>query len=148
VADFRIVPVESEAAWQSARAIRRQVFIEEQACAPEEEFDAHDAESRHLLGRCAGRPVAVARWRAVRWNGGTPAAKLERFAVLPAFRGRGYGRALVQHAIDEAERAGLRVQVLHAQAHLEDFYAGFGFERRGDPFVEAGIPHVEMVRRG
>jgi predicted GNAT family N-acyltransferase len=147
---MHITPVESEEAWNAAKAIRRRVFIEEQDCPPEEEFDAHDAESRHLIGYAegSGEAVAVARWRAVRTEGGTPAAKLERFAVLPAHRGCGYGRTLVQRAIHEAEQAGLTVQLVHAQARLEDFYAGFGFERRGERFTEAGLPHVKMVRGG
>jgi len=145
VPELRITPVESEAAWQAAKAIRRRVFIEEQDCPPEEEFDEHDAESRHLVGYAGEEAIAVARWRAVREDG-APVAKLERFAVLPAHRGRGNGRALVLRAIREAERAGLAVQLVHAQAHLEDFYAGFGFERCGKRFTEAGLPHVKMVR--
>lgn len=145
--DFRITPVESESEWQAARHIRRRVFIEEQGCPPAEEFDAYDAESRHLVGYAGTHAVAVARWRAVRLEDGTPAAKLERFAVLPAHRRHGYGRALVRRALAEAQQAGLAAQVLHAQAHLEDFYAAFGFVRRGGRFTEAGIPHVKMVRR-
>lgn len=144
--ELSITPVESSAAWEAAKTIRRRVFIEEQDCPPEEEFDAHEATSRHLLGCTGNEPVGVARWRTVRLADGSPAAKLERFAVLPPYRGRGYGRALVQHALAEAERAGFPVQVLHAQAHLEDFYAGFGFERRGEPFEEAGLPHIKMIR--
>ncbi|PSQ98607.1 MAG: GNAT family N-acetyltransferase [Bacteroidetes bacterium QS_9_68_14] len=144
---LRIAPVESRAAWQDAKALRRRVFVEEQDCPPAEEFDGHDPESRHLLGRTpGGEAVAVARWRAVRLDGGTPAAKLERFAVAPEHRSNGYGQALVRRAIEEAEQAGLAAQVVHAQAHLEDFYARFGFERRGAGFEEVGIPHVEMVR--
>lgn len=143
---FRIKPVESRDAWQAAKAIRRRVFIDEQDCAPAEEFDAHDATSRHLLGVVTAEPVATARWRATRFEG-TPAAKLERFAVLPGWRGRGYGQALVRRAMADAQQAGFAVQVLHAQAHLEGFYARFGFARRGERFEEAGIPHVKMVRR-
>ncbi|PSQ79986.1 MAG: GNAT family N-acetyltransferase [Bacteroidetes bacterium QS_8_68_15] len=146
---MHITPVESEDAWEAAKAIRRRVFIEEQDCPPEEEFDAHDAESRHLVGYAeeeGGEAVAVARWRAVRTSSGTPAAKLERFAVLPSHRGRGHGRALVRRAIREAQRAGLDVQMVHAQARLEDFYADFGFERRGERFTEVGLPHVKMMR--
>lgn len=36
--------------------------------------------------------------------------------------------------------------VVHAQAHLEDWYAGLGYVRTGDNFSEAGIDHVPMVR--
>ena len=143
--DFYVHPVTSEADWEAARAIRTQVFIDEQDCPPEEEWDAHDATSRHLLGWVGDTPVATARWRTVPHDEAL-AAKLERFAVLPDYRGRGYGRDLVKYALGDARRAGFTTFVLHAQAHLEAFYADFGFETVGDVFEEAGIPHVKMVR--
>lgn len=132
---------------EQAFEIRRQVFVEGQDCPPEEEFDDLDGSSRHVLGRLGGRAVATARWRIVGWQGGR-AAKLERFAVLAEHRGRGLGARLVEHLLAETQAAGLDTAILHAQAHLERFYAGFGFEPRGEEFVEAGIPHLLMVRRG
>lgn len=152
---MEIRPVTTAAEWQLARSIRERVFVVEQACAPEEEWDAHDpdgerADARHLLGYEEGpqgeRAVATARWREVEWQG-RPAAKLERFAVLREHRGGGRGRALVRHLMEEAREAGHDTFLLHAQAHLEAFYADFGFERVGEIFEEAGIPHVQMVRR-
>lgn len=137
--------VSSKADWVAARVIRQRVFVEEQHCPPEEEWDAYDAHSQHLIGLVEGVPVAVARWRAV-FHEGERAAKLERFAVLPAHRGRGYGRALVGFAMKDARQAGFHTFLLHAQAHLEAFYADFGFVPFGAPFVEAGIPHVAMRR--
>ena len=149
---MEISPVHTESDWEAARAIRQRVFVEEQACPPEEEWDAWDAPAargatcHHLLGTEDGEPVAVARWRPVEFEG-APAAKLERFAVLPEARGRGLGRAMIEAAIREAEAAGFSTLVLHAQAHLEGLYASFGFERVGGVFDEAGIPHVKMARR-
>ena len=143
---MRIEPVHSEAHRQMARGIRQRVFVEEQACPPEEEWDEHDATSRHIIGFIDGEPAATARWRTVPHEH-QPVAKLERFAVLPAYRGHGHGRRLVRYVMDDARRAGFAVQVLHAQAHLEAFYASFGFVTVGVPFTEAGIPHVKMVRR-
>jgi predicted GNAT family N-acyltransferase len=138
-------PVEAEAEWEGAQAVRQRVFVEEQACPPEEEWDAHDATSRHLVGCTAeGTIAATARWRAVTHHGAVM-AKLERFAVLPAHRSEGHGRALVRYALADARRAGFSAFVLHAQAHLEAFYATFGFASTGRRFQEAGIPHVEMV---
>lgn len=133
--------------WDACRAIRQVVFVEEQACPPEEEWDAWDATAMHYLATADGVPVATARWRVVPYDG-ERMAKLERFAVLEDARGRGYGRRLVQHLIAEAAGAGFAVQMLHAQAHLEDFYRGFGFRPVGEEFMEAGIPHVMMVRKG
>lgn len=141
---LRIHPIEDNTDWEHAKAIRQRVFVEEQQCPPEEEWDAHDATSRHVLGIVEDTPVATARWRTVPYDDAL-AAKLERFAVLPNYRGRGYGRQLVAYVLHDAQRAGFDRFVLHAQAHLEDFYAGFGFERIGAPFTEAGIPHVKMV---
>lgn len=143
---MQITIVKDARDWQAAQAIRTHVFIEEQRCPPEEEWDGLDETSRHLLGRVSGEAVATARWRTVPHDGYL-AAKLERFAVLPAHRGRGYGRALVHAALGDARRAGFHTFVLHAQAHLESFYATLGFQRVGAVFEEAGIPHVKMVRR-
>lgn len=140
---IRLVATDDD--WRQARAVRQRVFVEEQDCPPEEEWDAHDAISRHLIGIVEATVVATARWRAVTHDG-RAMAKLERFAVLPAYRGRGYGRQMVQAAIDDAGAAGLDAFVLHAQAHLEAFYASFGFQSTGHRFEEVGIPHVEMVK--
>ncbi len=142
---LEIRPAEGAADWRQVVAIRTRVFVEGQDCPPEEEFDGLDAHCRHVLAWLGGEPVGTARWREVTTPDSRRAAKLERFAVLPEHQGRGIGRALVAHLLDEARAAGHDSFVLHAQAHLERFYAGFGFERRGEGFMEAGIPHVRMV---
>ena len=149
-----IAPALLDDDWLLVRTIRQAVFVEEQACPAEEEWDAHDARDRrgqtthHLLARVDGQGAGCARWRAV----GDAAtrqvreAKLERFAVMPTHRGTGVGRALVARAIADATAAGFTRLVLHAQAHLEIWYASFGFETVGEPFWEAGIEHVKMER--
>ena len=140
-----IRPLRDEADWQAVRAIRERVFVEEQQCPPPEEWDGFDAEARHVLLLADGRPAGAARWR-VASHDGRAAAKLERFAILPPYRGLGLGRALVAWTAADAQRAGFAHQVLHAQAHLEAFYGQFGFARTGPDFWEAGIRHVPMAR--
>ncbi|MFO8099508.1 MAG: GNAT family N-acetyltransferase [Salinibacter sp.] len=141
-----IVPIRTDADWQAARAIRERVFIDEQDCPPDEEWDGHDASSRHVLGRVDGTAVATARWRTVPHNEEI-VAKLERFAVLPDYRGCGYGSRLVASVLADARRAGFATFLVHAQAHLKGWYAEHGFESTGRTFEEVGIPHVEMIRR-
>jgi predicted GNAT family N-acyltransferase len=143
---FHVRPIRNEREWQAVRAIRQEVFVEEQACAPEEEWDSFDDTSRHFLGFAADIPVATARWRTASYEERI-VAKLERFAVRRDARGLGYGRALVRAVIEDAEAAGFPTQFLHAQAHLEAFYRSFEFQPVGDPFTEAGIPHQKMIRR-
>jgi predicted GNAT family N-acyltransferase len=142
---LRIKPVQSDDEWEKAREIRTTVFIDEQDCPPEEEWDGHDETSRHLLALVDGEAVGTARWRTVPHRGEL-VAKLERFAVLPDRREQGVGQALVERAVRDARRAGFSTCLIHAQDHLEDWYAGFGFRSTGRRFEEAGIPHVEMVR--
>ena len=144
---IQIRPVRTDEEWDDTRSIRTQVFITEQKCPPELEWDEHEATSRHIVGYEEGRPMAAARWRTVPFEGRL-AAKLERFAVLPDCRRKGYGRRLVTFVMDDARKAGFDTFVLHAQQYLEEFYRSFGFERVGDEFEEAGIPHIKMVLRG
>jgi predicted GNAT family N-acyltransferase len=35
---------------------------------------------------------------------------------------------------------------ISAQAHLQRFYRSLGFEAVSDPYLEDGIPHIEMLR--
>jgi predicted GNAT family N-acyltransferase len=147
---FAVRRVMNDADWRAARDIRRRVFIEEQNCPPELEWDEHDEPASrgrtciHLLGLIGPMPVATARWRAVSLAGG-PAAKMERFAVVPLHRGRGLGRRLVDATMEDARAAGLSRFTLHAQSHLVPFYRDFGFHVTGAAFDEAGIEHVKMV---
>jgi predicted GNAT family N-acyltransferase len=53
---------------------------------------------------------------------------------------------MVGFTIQDARRAGFDAFILHAQAHLKEFYRAFDFEQVGDEFVEAGIPHFKMIR--
>ena len=55
---------------------------------------------------------------------------LERLAVLPSHRGRGLGRALVEHVLHEAKRVGaLRVDIgiIADHTELRDWYRKIGF---------------------
>lgn len=137
--------------WLTAKAIRTEVFVDEQACPVDEEFDGLDVAARHLLVHSVdGEPIATARWRTAPYftdeDDGKPTAKLERFAVRRDFRGRGLGRHLVQALLDDAQAEGHQRFKLHAQEHLVDFYGSFGFTVIGDRFIESCLPHRYMVR--
>lgn len=129
--------------WPAAREIRRRVFVVEQDCPLDEEFDGLDPRCRHVLAGMDGKAVGTARWRPV-VDEGRVAAKLERFAVLPRARGKGVGEALVAWLLDDARTAGFHRFVVHAQTRLAEFYGAFGFRSEGEPFPEAGISHVKM----
>jgi ElaA protein len=71
-----------------------------------------------------------------------------RVLTTQASRGTGLGRELVGRAIEHCRaiypREGIRIS---AQSRLEGFYAGLGFVVQGEPYLEDGIPHTEMLLR-
>ena len=55
---------------------------------------------------------------------------LERLAVLPGFRRKGYGKRLVSHALREAREMGARrieIGIIAAQSELQAWYERLGF---------------------
>jgi len=62
-------------------------------------------------------------------------------------RGRGHGGAVLAELHRQAVLRGVREVELHAQVPARRFYERAGYAAVGDEYVEAGIPHVTMVRR-
>jgi predicted GNAT family N-acyltransferase len=122
--------------------VRGIVFIEEQQVPYEGEIDQFEKTATHFLGEADGQPVAAGRLRHLEegW------VKVERIAVRPRWRGRGYGKEIVAFMLDHALAQGARKFKMHAQVHLEDFYRKFGFRREGAVFDECGIDHILMIR--
>jgi len=137
MAQIKVTKVNGTAALQHALEIRRKVFVEEQHCPPELEY-ANEDESHHFLAVSDNIPCGAARWR--RTDKGY---KLERFAVLPEFRGQGVGAELVKAVLADIPDGDLPVY-LNAQLTAESFYAPFGFKPVGAHFEEAGIMHQQM----
>ena len=124
-------------------AIRREVFCVEQGVSEDHEVDGRDPDSRHFLLRIDGREVGTARTREI----APGAVKIERVAIRAALRGFGLGSRLMLHVLRSLDEDGAATAVLHAQAHSEAFYRALGFAAEGEPFDEAGIPHIRMLRR-
>jgi predicted GNAT family N-acyltransferase len=121
-------------------AIRREVFVVEQNCPPELEWEFED-ESTHFLATVDGVPAGASRWRKTD-NG----YKLERFAVLKEFRGAGVGQELVKAVVNDLP-ADADYVYMHAQIQAVSLYERFGFEKTGPEFEEAGIRHYKMIRK-
>ncbi|MEX1166522.1 MAG: GNAT family N-acetyltransferase, partial [Hydrogenophaga sp.] len=68
-----------------------------------------------------------------------------RLAVERTLRGGLLGRQVLSALIGAARDRGDERVVLHAQRSAEGFYVRLGFARQGEPFEEAGIPHITMA---
>lgn len=70
---------------------------------------------------------------------GRPGVSAERFrwmAVDPARSGRGAGRALMSHVVEEARRKGRRLLWAHGRDTALGFYSALGFHAVGDAFID------------
>lgn len=121
------------------RRIRSSVFIQEQGVSPEQEWDSDDATATHFLAYEGDFAIGTARLLA----GGC----IGRVSVLKDWRGLHVGEKLLLAAIAEAERLGETEQTLTAQVHAAGFYERLGFKVVSDEFLEAGIPHIDMLRK-
>lgn len=126
----------------ACHAIRRAVFIIEQAIPEAEEWDGLDAQATHLIARdAAGQPVGTAR---IMTEGDT--GKIGRVAVLARARGTGVGAALIRAALDDLRATpGIARAKLGAQTHAIGFYEKLGFVAYGGEYDDAGIPHRDMM---
>jgi len=123
---------------EALRAIRERVFVAEQSVPAELEWDGEDECAIHLIAVDeAGRAIGTARL--------LPTGQIGRMAVLPAWRRRGVGSALLQGALVIAREPGRPAPFLNAQSAVLDFYQRHGFLPEGGEFMEAGIPHRRMV---
>ncbi|WP_198970004.1 YbgC/FadM family acyl-CoA thioesterase [Xylophilus sp. ASV27] len=124
-----------------AASIRTEVFIQEQAIAPEDEWDADDAGAVHaVVYNRLGQPLATG--RLLRHAEGV--GRVGRMAVLRALRGAHLGRTVLDALLAQARARGDREVILHAQCSAQGFYAQAGFTPTGAPFDEVGIPHIGM----
>lgn len=141
MADFRVLRADWAHEQSRLSSVRRCVFIEEQGVPEALEWDAADADAStvHLLATDRdGLAIGCARLLAD--------GHIGRMAVLPGWRGRGVGRALLAAALSVAQARGHSIVKLSAQTHAAGFYARAKFTVVGEVYQEAGIAHVAMAR--
>jgi len=122
--------------------IRNQVFIIEQQVPPELELDELDTSAKHFLAYTPSNQ-AIGTARVLISNNRT--AQIGRMAVLKEYRNQGCGLALLQGCLQWARLQQMSKVILHAQNHAIPFYQKSGFNIHGNEFMDAGIPHHEMV---
>lgn len=126
--------------WQqdsAIREIRYAVFVEEQRVPLELELDNEDAGASHFLLFLEERAIGTARL--------LPDGSIGRVAILAQYRGRGFGRILMLEVMDHARRTGMSKLTLSAQTHALEFYRRLGFRPCSSTYMDAGIPHQDMV---
>ena len=133
-----IVHAKEDADFEKIFGIREAVFEKELGVEEEAQVDGFDHVSHHYLIVCENVAAGVARWRIT--LGGN--VRLERLAILKEYRGRGYGKALMDRMLQDIPQAKTtHVECLAKQAK---YFEKFGFVVEEDEFDFQGIPHLRM----
>jgi predicted GNAT family N-acyltransferase len=104
-------------------AVRSAVFMSEQKCPFEEEFDGNDFSATHILGTVDGQPAAVMRMRYF-----AEFVKMERLAVAPRYRRTLIARQVIETGIELIRRKGFKKMYAQAQTRLTAFWKHYGFK--------------------
>lgn len=126
--------------------LRCEVFVVEQTC-PYQDVDGDDlvGENRHILGWRDGELVAYA--RILKSEAEFEPVVIGRVIVSRAVRGEKLGVQLMEQTLASClQHWPQKALYLGAQAHLQPFYARFGFAPVTDVYDEDGIPHIGMAR--
>jgi ElaA protein len=136
----------SVTALQHIYAARQAVFVLEQKCFYQD-VDGLDEQAWHLVAWSPTQSLPLAYARLFPPGVKYPEASIGRVLTTEAVRGRGWGKVLIERVLAHSDGlfAGSALRI-SAQAHLERFYQAFGFQPVGEPYMEDGIPHIEMLR--
>ena len=118
---------------------RFEVFVIEQECVYLD-IDGIDYRSLHIFCEENGKVVAYLR----AYEKEKDVIQMGR--VLTTKRGIGLGAKLLKYAIEEIDRRFHPKQIfIESQTHAVGFYEREGFKVCSDEFMDAGVPHVEMI---
>lgn len=135
--DFTIHPVTWHDAEPLLRAVREAVFMREQGVPAELEWDGLDESSHHVLALSnSGQAIGCGRILLT--------AHIGRIAVLPEWRGKKVGTAILEGLLAYAGSKHYPEVDIDAQVQALPFYERFGFAAEGEVFMDANIPHRKM----
>lgn len=127
---------------QRIAVVRALVYMNEQDCPYEEEFDGNDlAGATHLIAEAGGEPLGCLRLRWFR-----DFAKVERVCVRKHHRSGKAARAMMKAATEIIRRKGYTRYIGQVQSHLVPYWKRYGFTHRTErgEFVFSDRAYAEM----
>jgi len=125
----------------AARALRQEVFMEEQGFSYE--FDETDNAALHLVLYDGDEAVACCRI----FPEGPDTWHIGRVAVKKDHRGQHLGEAVMKEAEAAVSLRGAKKLVLSAQVRAAGFYRKLGYSQVGDEYLDEHCPHVNMEKQ-
>jgi YbgC/YbaW family acyl-CoA thioester hydrolase len=123
------------------RAVREEVFMQEQGIGESDEWDEMDAQCVHaLMTNRLGLPVATGRLLPAQDG----VARIGRMAVKKVLRGEGLGMQVLGRLMTHSKARGDVGVQLSAQTSAQAFYESAGFSPVSGVYDDVGIVHVDM----
>ncbi|MFC4320603.1 GNAT family N-acetyltransferase [Litchfieldia salsa] len=139
---MNVIEVKNYQELEDAYLVRREVFVKEQEVPEELEIDEFEDTAKHVVLYDKEHPVGAGRFRIVDGIG-----KAERICVLQSHRKLGAGKLIMNKIEELAKTEKLNKLKLNAQTHAEAFYQHLGYHTVSEVFMDAGIPHVTMIKQ-
>ena len=127
--------------WKQTKELRLAVFVDEQGVPEELEIDDNDATALHFIATLQHQLIGT-----LRLNFKRKTAKLGRLAIAKTYRHQGIATQLMQKAAHFCQYHDINKIELAAQVIAKDFYTKLQYRESGDTFMDAGIPHVLMIK--
>lgn len=123
--------------------LRSEVFVVEQNCVYQD-LDFKDQKALHIFGKKNDKIIAYT--RIFKPGDYFKDASIGRVIVAKNERKFGYGHDLLRFSIACIEKKYHTSKItISAQVYLTKFYTTHGFKQVGEPYLEDGIPHIEML---
>ena len=122
--------------------LRYNTFVIEEKLPYEDEFEGDEDKFIHCCLYRGQELIATAR---IGVEG--EYARISRIAVKNGYRNQGKGTAIVEYAEDMAKQFNKQSFLVIAQLHAKEFYEKMGYEAVGESFIDAGLPHIKMVKQ-
>jgi predicted GNAT family N-acyltransferase len=123
-------------------AVRNAVYVGEQECPYDEEYDGNDLSATHLLAYVGDEPVGCLRLRFF-----ADFAKFERMAILKKYRTTQAAIRLARAGFKFCQKKGYTRVYGHIHERLVPFWRRFGFRpmENGRKFVFSDFEYIEII---
>ena len=126
--------------------LRADVFVVEQDCVYPD-IDGKDFKALHVFGKMDGKIVAYTRCFPPGYY--FDQAAIGRVVVDQHYRKHKLGKEIMKASIQAIKTHYQTSDItLSAQTYLKRFYSDLGFQETGAEYLEDGIPHIKMIKKG
>jgi GNAT superfamily N-acetyltransferase len=137
--------IDSGKAWQLAGVyyVRTEGMVKGFGVPIDLEFEDDHFASKYILLSVDGLPVATCRPRIL----DADTAKIERVCVIESFRGKDFGKQVIQAAEQWLKESGVRRIIIHSRDEVAGFYEKLGYTVDWSRIHQGFFPEVHTEKQ-